>query len=38
MLIFHKDMDRLLEYQCKAEMSEANGAFEREPRTWFPDK
>ncbi len=34
----HKDMDRLLEYQCKAEMSEANGAFEREPRTWFPDK
>jgi hypothetical protein len=32
----HKDMDRLLEYQCQAEVEEANGAFEREPRTWFP--
>jgi hypothetical protein len=32
----HKDIDRILEYQCKAEASEASGAFEREPRTWFP--
>jgi hypothetical protein len=32
----HKDMDRLLEYQCQAETEEANGAFEREPRTWYP--
>jgi hypothetical protein len=32
----HKDMTRLLEYQCQAEVEEANGAFEREPRTWYP--
>ena len=32
----HKDMDRILEYQCQAEVEEANGAFEREPRTWYP--
>jgi hypothetical protein len=32
----NKDMDRLLEYQCQAEVEEANGDFEREPRTWFP--
>jgi hypothetical protein len=32
----HKDMDRILEYQCQAEAEEANGAFEREPRTWHP--
>ena len=32
----HTDTDRLLEYQCKAEQSEANGDFERDPRTWFP--
>ena len=31
-----KDMPRLLEYQCTAEMEEANGLFPREPRTWFP--
>jgi hypothetical protein len=30
------DMPRLLEYQCRAEMEEANGDFEREPRTWYP--
>jgi len=30
-----KDLPRLLEYQCNAEMEEASGAFEREPRTWF---
>lgn len=30
------DVSRLLEYQCKAEQSEANGSFEREPRTWYP--
>jgi hypothetical protein len=31
----HKDMDRILEYQCNAEAEEANGAFERDPRTWY---
>ena len=31
-----KDMDRILEYQCQAEAEEASGAFERDPRTWFP--
>jgi hypothetical protein len=31
-----RDMPRLLEYQCRAEMEEANGDFEREPRTWYP--
>jgi len=37
---FHrqKDMDRILEYQCQAEASEANGAFERDPKTWFPGR
>jgi len=29
-------MDRLLEFQCQAEKEEANGAFERDERTWFP--
>lgn len=33
----HKDMDRVLEYQCLAEAEEANGLFEREPRTWYPE-
>ena len=32
----HKDMVRLLEYQCQAEKEEALGDFEREPRTWYP--
>ena len=32
----HKDMDRLLEYQCQAEKEEANGDFERDERTWYP--
>jgi hypothetical protein len=31
----HKDMSRLLEYQCQAEKEEATGDFEREPRTWY---
>jgi hypothetical protein len=30
------DMDRILEFQCQAEMSEANGDFERDDRTWYP--
>jgi len=35
----HKDMPRLLEYQCQAEAEEANGAFEPNPETWYsPDK
>ena len=29
------DMDRVLEYQCQAEAEEANGAFERDPKTWY---
>jgi hypothetical protein len=29
-------MDRILEYQCQAEKEEANGAFERDLRTWYP--
>jgi len=32
-----KKIVRLLEYQCQAEKEEANGAFERDPRTWYPD-
>ncbi|MEI9815086.1 MAG: hypothetical protein WDO18_21655 [Acidobacteriota bacterium] len=31
-----KNMDRLMEYQCQAELEESNGAFERDPRTWYP--
>ena len=31
-----KQMDRLMEYQCQAELEEANGDFERDPRTWYP--
>lgn len=30
------DRDRLFEYACEAELEEANGAFTREPRTWYP--
>jgi hypothetical protein len=29
-------LDRVLEYQCNAEAEEANGAFERDPKTWYP--
>jgi hypothetical protein len=29
-------MDRVLEYQCNAEAEEANGAFERDSKTWYP--
>jgi hypothetical protein len=29
-------MDRILEYQCQALKEEANGAFERDERTWYP--
>jgi hypothetical protein len=32
----HKDIDRLLEYHCNAEASEASGAFTRDPKTWYP--
>ena len=32
----HTEIDRLLEYQCKAEQSEADGSFERDPKTWYP--
>ncbi len=30
------DRDRLFEYVCQAEVEEANGAFTREARTWYP--
>ena len=30
------DRDRLFEYVCQAEAEEANGAFAREERTWYP--
>ena len=30
------DRDRLFEYVCQAEVEEANGAFTREVRTWYP--
>jgi hypothetical protein len=35
-LVRQKNMDRILEYQCQAEAEEASGAFERDPRTWYP--
>ena len=30
------EADRIFDYQCQAEAEEANGAFEREARTWYP--
>ena len=30
------ERDRLYEYVCQAEVEEANGAFTREARTWYP--
>jgi hypothetical protein len=30
------DRDRLFEYVCQAEVEEANGAFMREDKTWYP--
>ena len=36
-LVRQKNLDRLYEYECEAESEEASGAFEREPRTWYPD-
>jgi hypothetical protein len=35
-LFRQKDMPRILEYQCQAEAEEASGAFERDPKTWYP--
>jgi hypothetical protein len=32
----HTDADRIFEYQCQAEAEEANGAFEPDPKTWYP--
>jgi len=32
----HKNIDRILEYQCQAEAEEASGDFERDLRTWYP--
>jgi hypothetical protein len=31
-----KNTPRILEYPCQAELEEANGAFERDERTWYP--
>ena len=36
-LVRQKNYDRLLEYQCQAEAEESSGAFERDPRTWYPE-
>jgi hypothetical protein len=33
-----KGLDRILEYQCQAEVEEAKGDFERDTRTWYPKK
>ena len=30
------DATRIFEYQCQAEVEEANGEFERDERTWYP--
>jgi hypothetical protein len=35
-LVRQKKMNRILEHQCQAEKEEASGAFERDPRTWYP--
>ena len=37
-IVLHRrtDRDRLFEYVCQAEAEEANGAFTREQRTWYP--
>ena len=32
------DRTRLFEYQCQAEAEEASGAFERDPKTWYPGR
>jgi hypothetical protein len=36
-LVRQKNIGRLMEYQCQAVAEEANGAFERDPRTWYPN-
>jgi hypothetical protein len=33
-----KNRARVLEFQCQAEKEEKNGAFERDPRTWYPKR
>jgi len=35
-LVRQKDLNRIPEYECQAEKEEASGAFERDPRTWYP--
>jgi hypothetical protein len=32
-----KNMDRIYEYQCQDVVEEADGTFERIPRTWYPE-
>jgi hypothetical protein len=36
MTLHRSDAARIFEYQCQAEAEEANGAFERDPKTWYP--
>ena len=36
MPLHRQTADRIFEYQCQAELEEANGAFERDERTWYP--
>jgi hypothetical protein len=35
-LLRRPDRDRVFEYSCESELEEANGAFTREDRTWYP--
>jgi hypothetical protein len=37
-IVRQKDKNRILEFQCQAEKEEASGAFERDPRTWYPGR
>lgn len=34
-LVRRKDMTRVLEYQCRAELEESRGDFEPDPKTWY---
>jgi hypothetical protein len=36
MTLHRSEAARIFEYQCQAEAEEANGAFESDPKTWYP--
>jgi hypothetical protein len=36
MTLHRSEAARIFEYQCQAEAEEANGAFEPDPKTWYP--